>query len=235
MQTLIQRWEPENTSFWAEQGKKVANRNLWISIPALLLSFAVWQLWSVVAVNLNTIGFAFTPDQLFTLAALPSLVGATLRIFYSFLVPIVGGRNFTILSTGTLLIPAIGIGLAVQDTSTSFTTMVVLAALCGFGGGNFASSTANISFFYPKNVKGAALGMNAGFGNLGVSVVQFVAPVVITMSLFGNIGGDAQTMVKNGAESVVWMQNAGFVFVIPIVLTMIAAFLGMNNLASAKS
>ncbi|WP_274388736.1 NarK family nitrate/nitrite MFS transporter [Paenibacillus antri] len=235
MQTSIQRWEPENAAFWAEQGKKVANRNLWISIPALLLSFAVWQLWSVVAVNLNTIGFAFTTDQLFTLAALPSLVGATLRIFYSFLVPIVGGRNFTILSTGTLLIPAIGIGLAVQDTTTSFTTMVVLAALCGFGGGNFASSSANISFFYPKRVKGGALGMNAGLGNLGVSVVQFLAPVVITMSLFGGLGGDSQTMVKNGVESVVWMQNAAFVFVVPIVLTMIAAFFGMNNLATAKS
>lgn len=139
MGKIIQHWDPETAEFWKKTGKKVANRNLWISTPALLLSFAVWMLWSVVAVNLNSVGFNFTTDQLFTLAALPGLTGATLRIVYSFVVPIFGGRNWTVISTAVLLIPSVGIGLAVQDPTTSFANMAILAALCGFGGGNFAS------------------------------------------------------------------------------------------------
>ncbi|MDP5275619.1 NarK family nitrate/nitrite MFS transporter [Chengkuizengella axinellae] len=235
MQSLIKKWEPEDKTFWTQTGKKVATRNLWISIPALLLAFCVWMVWSAVAVNLNSIGFNFTDNQLFTLAALPGLVGATLRVFYSFMVPIFGGRNWTIITTASLLIPAIGIGLAVQDPSTSFMEMAILSALCGFGGGNFASSMANISFFYPKEVKGAALGLNAGLGNLGVSVVQFLVPVVIGLSMFGVFGGASQTMVTDSGTREVWMQNAAYVWVIPILITCIAAFFGMNNLASAQA
>ncbi|MFS1512808.1 NarK family nitrate/nitrite MFS transporter [Chengkuizengella sp. SCS-71B] len=235
MQSTIKNWEPENKTFWTQSGKRVATRNLWISIPALLLAFCVWMVWSAVAVNLNSIGFNFTDNQLFTLAALPGLVGATLRVFYSFMVPIFGGRNWTIITTASLLIPAIGIGIAVQDPSTSFMTMAILSALCGFGGGNFASSMANISFFYPKEVKGAALGLNAGLGNLGVSVVQFLVPVVIGLSMFGVFGGEPQTMITDSGTREVWMQNAAYVWVIPIVITCIAAFFGMNNLASAQA
>jgi MFS transporter, NNP family, nitrate/nitrite transporter len=233
--TALKQWNPENEQYWEQTGKKVANRNLWISIPALLLAFAVWQLWSVVAVNLNSIGFSFSTDQLFTLAALPGLTGATLRIFYSFLVPIVGGRNWTIISTASLLIPAIGIGYAVQDPTTSYTTMVILAALCGFGGGNFASSMSNISFFYPKKVKGTALGLNAGLGNLGVSTVQFLTPIVMGTVIFGSLGGSAQIVTTNGVQKMMYVQNAGFIWVIPILLTIIAAFFGMNNLDTAKA
>lgn len=229
------KWEPEDPAFWEAEGKKVANRNLWISIPALLLAFVVWQIWSVVAVNLNSIGFKFSTEELFTLAALPGLTGATLRLFYSFVVPIFGGRNWTVISTATLLIPAIGIGMAVQDTSTSFTEMAILAALCGFGAGNFSSSMANISFFFPKKVKGTALGLNAGLGNLGVSVIQFVGPLAITAGIFGAVGGDAQTMVKGDVSSTVYMQNAAYVWVIPIFLTTIAAMFGMNNLPGIKA
>ncbi|WP_164931407.1 NarK family nitrate/nitrite MFS transporter [Longirhabdus pacifica] len=232
MQTTIQDWQPENQTYWEKKGKKVATRNLWISIPALLLSFCVWMLWSAVAVNLNSVGFNFSTNQLFTLAALPGLTGATLRIFYSFMVPVVGGRNWTVITTASLLIPSIGIGIAVQDPNTSFTVMALLAALCGFGGGNFASSMSNISFFYPTKVKGMALGLNAGLGNLGVSVVQFLAPIVIGVSLFG---GDGQWMQVDEETKRVWMQNAAYVWVIPIVITSIAAFFGMNNLSSAKA
>ena len=228
-------WNPEDPVFWEQQGKKIANRNLWISVSSLLLSFSVWMLWSVVAVNLNAAGFKFTPDQLFSLAALPGLSGATLRIFYAFVVPIFGGRNWTVISTASLLVPAIGIGYAVQDTSTSYTTMVILAVLCGLGGGNFASSMGNISFFFPKKQKGTALGINGGLGNLGVSVVQFVVPAVVTMGIFGSLGGDPQVLVKDGISKSVWIQNAAFVWVIPIVLTTIAAFFGMNNLETAKA
>lgn len=235
MAKALHKWEPENPKFWDEEGKKVANRNLWISISSLLLSFAVWQMWSVVAVNLNSIGFDFTTEQLFTLAALPGLTGATLRIFYSFVIPIFGGRNWTVISTASLLIPAVGIGYAVQDPTTSFTYMAVLAALCGFGGGNFASSMANISFFYPKKVKGTALGLNAGLGNLGVSVVQFIVPIVTTIGLFSVLGGDSQEIVKEGVSKQVWVQNAAFIWVIPIVLSTIAAMFGMNSLLTVKA
>ena len=232
---MINTWEPESPSFWQKTGKSTAARNLWISIPALLLAFAVWMVWSVVVVNLPNIGFTYSNNQLFWLTALPGLSGATLRIFYSFMVPIFGGRRWTAISTGSLLIPAIGIGLAVQDVNTGYPTMLILALLCGFGGGNFASSMANISFFYPKASKGFALGMNAGLGNLGVSVVQFVVPLVITFAVFGAWGGDSLTWVKNGVSKDMWLQNAGFIWVPFIALSTLLAWFGMNDLASAKA
>ena len=146
-------WTPEDKAFWQQQGKAIATINLWISVPSLFLAFAVWQLWSAVAVNLPVLGFKFTPNELFWLAAAPGLSGATLRIFYSFMVPVFGGRRWTAISTASLLIPAIGIGIAVQDPKTSYATLLTLALLCGFGGGNFASSMANINFFFPKERK----------------------------------------------------------------------------------
>ncbi|MCF6092567.1 NarK family nitrate/nitrite MFS transporter [Microaerobacter geothermalis] len=232
---LITEWNIEDKDFWQRKGKKIAYRNLWISIPALLLAFSTWFIWSAVAVNLNNIGFNFSTSQLFTLAALPGLTGATLRIFYSFVVPVFGGRNWTIISTATLLIPSIGLGIAVQDPNTSFITMAILAALTGFGGGNFASSMSNISFFFPKKLQGTALGLNAGLGNLGVSVAQFVIPLVTSVGIFGALGGAPQIWTKGDVTKEVWIQNAAFVWVIPIILTLIAAFFGMNNLRTAKA
>ncbi|NRR32483.1 NarK family nitrate/nitrite MFS transporter [Oxalobacteraceae bacterium] len=232
---VISTWEPESSSFWSGGGKDTANRNLWISIPALALAFAVWMVWSVVVVNLPAIGFQYSTNQLFWLTALPGLSGATLRIFYSFMVPIFGGRKWTTISTASLLIPAIGIGVAVQDVTTGYPTMLVLALLCGFGGGNFASSMANISFFYPKAQKGYALGMNAGLGNLGVSAVQFVVPLVITAGVFGAFGGAPQTAVKAGQSTALWLQNAGFIWVPFIAASSLLAWFGMNDLASAKA
>ncbi|NMM38227.1 MAG: NarK family nitrate/nitrite MFS transporter [Glaciimonas sp.] len=232
---VIDRWEPEEKNFWKSGGSSIANRNLWISVPALLLAFAVWMVWSVVVVNLPNIGFKYSTNQLFWLTALPGLSGATLRIFYSFMVPIFGGRKWTTISTVSLLIPAIGIGFAVQDLNTGYPTMLILALLCGFGGGNFASSMANISFFFPKSQKGYALGMNAGLGNLGVSVVQFVVPLVITAGVFGALGGEPQVWSKAGHIKQFWLQNAGFIWVPFIVITTIAAWFGMNDIASAKA
>jgi NNP family nitrate/nitrite transporter-like MFS transporter len=225
-------WRPEEPAFWQATGRPIARRNLWISTYCLLLSFAVWMVWSVVVARLPAIGFAFTTDQLFWLAALPGLSGATLRIFYAFLVPIFGGRLWTTLSTASLLIPAFGIGYAVQDPQTPYLIFLVLALLCGFGGGNFASSMANISYFFPKSEKGNALAINAGLGNLGVSIMQFLVPVVVTMSLFGALGGQAQT-AADGTQ--LWMQNAGFVWVPLIGIGTLAAWFGMNDILSARS
>ena len=232
---VISRWEPENKDFWKEKGERIANRNLWISIPALMLAFIVWMLWSVVVVNLNKAGFSFSKNQMFWLTALPALSGATLRIFYSFLVPIFGGRRFTAISTASLLIPALGMGFALRDPTTSYPTLLVLALLCGFGGGNFSSSMANISFFFPKARKGLATGLNAGVGNLGVSVVQFVSPLVISLAVFGTLGGDGHAYDAAGKTQTIWLQNAGFVWVPFIVLASIAAWFGMNDIAEAKA
>jgi NNP family nitrate/nitrite transporter-like MFS transporter len=232
---VLTTWNPEDKQFWDSQGKRTASRNLWISIPALLLAFAVWMVWSVVVVNLPNIGFRFNTNQLFWLAAVPGLSGATLRIFYSFMVPIFGGRLWTTLSTASLAIPAFWMGLAVQDPNTSYVTFLVIALLCGFGGGNFASSMANISFFYPKSQQGTALGMNAGLGNLGVSVVQFVVPLVITVGVFGALGGEAQTWSTDAVTKPMWLQNAGFIWVPFIIAAALAAWFGMNDIASAKA
>jgi len=149
----LHHWNPENEKYWKEFGSYIANRNLMCSIPCLLIAFSVWFIWSTVAVKLNDIGFDFSNTELFTLAAIPGLSGATLRIIYTFMVPIFGGRNWTIFSTLILLFPSIGIGLAVQDVTTSYNTMFILAVLCGLGGGSFSSSMTNISFFFPKKNK----------------------------------------------------------------------------------
>ncbi len=233
--SLLTIWTPEDKAFWMREGEAIAKLNLWISVPALFLAFAVWQMWSVVAVSLPALGFRYSTNQLFWLAAAPALSGATLRIFYSFMVPLVGGRRWTAISTASLLIPAVGIGLAVQDPTTSYPTMLTLALLCGLGGGNFSSSMANISFFFPKERKGSALGVNAGLGNLGVSVVQFLAPLVVAVGVFGIFGGEPQTIVKNGQTVSVWTQNAAFVWVPWIALAALAAWFFMNDIADAKA
>jgi NNP family nitrate/nitrite transporter-like MFS transporter len=228
----IQNWQPENPEYWASKGRAIARRNLWISIPNLLLAFAVWMVWSVVVAKLPAVGFKFTTDQLFWLAALPALSGATMRIAYGFMPPIFGGRLWTTLATWSLMIPAIGIGFAVQNPTTPYVIFLLLALLCGFGGANFASSMSNIAFFFPKAEKGNALALNAGLGNLGVSVVQFVVPLVITAGVFGFLGGDPQ--VTSAGERL-FLQNAGYIWVPFIAASAIAAWFGMDDLASMKA
>ena len=232
---VLTDWRPEDPSFWQQTGRAIARRNLFLSIPALLLSFAVWQVWSVVVAKLPLVGFTFTTDQLFWLAALPGISGAVLRIFYSFMVPIFGGRLWTTLTTWSLIIPAVGIGYAVQNPDTPYVILLGLALLCGFGGGNFASSMANISFFFPKSEKGNALALNAGLGNLGVSVVQFVVPLVITTGLFGYLGGAAELVKTPAGPTPLWLQNAGFFFVPFIAISAFASWFGMNDIAAAKA
>ena len=228
---VLKVWKPEDEVFWQKEGYKTARKNLWLSVPALFLAFALWMVWSVVVVNLPKIGFGFTTEQLFWLTALPGLSGATLRIFYSFMVPIFGGRRWTAISTAMLLIPAIGIGVAVQDTQTSYMVFLSLALLCGLGGGNFASSMANIAFFFPKREKGNALALNAGLGNLGVSAVQFLVPIVIGFNLFGGLMGDAQT----AGEAQLWVQNAAFIWVPFIALSAILSWFFMNDIADVRA
>ena len=233
---VLDDWRPEDKTFWEEKGKRIATRNLWISIPNLFLAFAVWTIWSILVVKMPALGFPYSQNELFWLAALPALSGATLRIFYSFMVPIFGGRRWTAISTASLLLPCIWIGFAVQNTDTPYMIMLILALLCGFGGGNFSSSMSNISFFYPQKEKGGALGMNAGLGNLGVSGMQLLAPLVIAASVFGGMGGDP-LVIQEGANAgqEVWLQNAAFLWVPLIVIGSVEAWFGMNDISSAKA
>ncbi|VYU78591.1 NarK family nitrate/nitrite MFS transporter [Metakosakonia massiliensis] len=229
---VITDWRPEDPLFWQQSGHGVASRNLWISVPCLLLAFCVWMLFSAVAVNLNKVGFQFSTDQLFMLTALPSVSGALLRVPYSFMVPVFGGRRWTALSTGILIIPCVWLGFAVEDTSTPFSTFMVIALLCGFAGANFASSMANISFFFPKQKQGGALGINGGLGNLGVSVMQLFAPLAISVSMFAVFGA---TGVTQADGTVIYLANAAWVWVPFLAVFTLAAWFGMNELATSKA
>ncbi|MBY6256254.1 NarK family nitrate/nitrite MFS transporter [Phytobacter diazotrophicus] len=229
---IISDWRPDDPLFWQRQGHGIASRNLWISVPCLLLAFCVWMLFSAVAVNLNKVGFQFSTDQLFMLTALPSVSGALLRVPYSFMVPVFGGRRWTAFSTGILIIPCVWLGLAVEDTSTPFSTFIIIALLCGFAGANFASSMANISFFFPKEKQGSALGINGGFGNLGVSVMQLLAPLAISFSMFAVFGA---TGVAQPDGSMIFLANAAWVWVPLLAVFTLAAWFGMNELTASKA
>ncbi|WP_312239885.1 nitrate/nitrite transporter NarU [Pantoea sp.] len=229
---LLTGWDPENPSFWQNQGKKIANRNLLISLSALLLAFCVWMLFSTVAVNLNRVGFNFTTDQLFLLTALPSLSGALLRVPYSFMVPVLGGRLWTVISTAILIVPCVWLGIAIQSPETPFWVFIIISLLCGFAGANFASSMGNISLFFPKTSQGAALGLNGGLGNLGVSVMQLLAPFVIMVPLFSFTG--MQGVEQPGGETL-WLANAAWFWAPLLAVATLAAWFGMNDIAGFRA
>ncbi|GAA1813597.1 MFS transporter [Agromyces neolithicus] len=215
----IDHWNPEDEGQWRTEGRAIARRNLRWSIFAEFLGFVVWQLWSIVAVTLPAAGFELSTGEIFWLISIPSLVGATLRIPYSFLVPRFGGRNWTIISAGLLLAPTIALAVCVSNPETPFGVLLAAAALAGFGGGNFASSMSNITYFFPQKEKGWALGLNAAGGNLGASIAQFVVPVVITI----------------GAGATLNLPFAGWIWIPFIVLAMVGAARFMDNLSNAKA
>lgn len=220
-------WNPEDPSGWEAGGSRRAWRNLAISIPSLLLAFAVWMFWSVLTVRMKEAGFPFSDAQLFTLISIAGLVGSTLRIPSSFLVGVAGGRNTIAVTTALLILPALGAGMALQDRSTSFTTFILLATLSGIGGGNFASSMANIPPFWPKRLAGTALGLNGGLGNLGVSVMQFLTPLVMGGAMFGGMAG-APHLTAVGKS--LWVQNGALIWVPTAAGLALAAWFLMDNL-----
>jgi NNP family nitrate/nitrite transporter-like MFS transporter len=228
----IHSWNPEDPTAWAGGQSRTAWRNLAVSIPALLVAFAVWMFWSILAVRMRDAGFPFTPAQLFTLISLAGLSGATLRIPASFLVSLAGGRNTVAVTTALLIIPALGAGMALRDPATPFATFAVLAVLSGIGGGNFASSMANIPGFFPKRIAGTALGLNGGLGNLGVSVMQLVIPLVIGTSLFGALAGGPHLTSTGKA---LFLQNGALVWVPVLVVLSLVAWFGMDNLPGQDS
>ena len=214
----ITDWNPEDEKYWETKGKVVARRNLIWSIVAEHVGFSVWLLWSIVATKLPQAGFHYTTDELFQLVALPGLIGALMRFPYTFAVPLFGGRNWTIVSAALLFIPTVLLAYFVTQPDTSFGLMLAVAATAGLGGGNFASSMANISFFYPDRMKGWALGLNAAGGNIGVSGVQLLTPIVIGLGTTG-----------------LYLQNAGLMWLPLIALALYGAVRHMNNLTSARS
>jgi len=236
----ISDWRPEDAAFWESTGRRIASRNLWISVPSLLCGFAVWLMWGIITVQMLNLGFHFSKDELFTLTAISGLSGATMRIPSSFFIRLAGGRNTIFLTTFMLITPAIGTGIALQHPEWPLWVFQLLALWSGVGGGNFASSMSNISTFYPKRLQGTALGINAGLGNFGVTTMQILIPLVMTMSIFGASGGDPMTLVKDSgwlfgkiaAGTPTYIQNAGYVWIFLLLPLGIASWFGMNNLTT---
>jgi len=238
----ISDWRPEDVQFWESTGKRIAYRNLWISVPALLCGFAIWGMWGIITVQMLNLGFPFTQAELFSLTAISGLAGATMRIPASFLIRLSGGRNTIFLTTAMLLSPAIGTGIALQHPEWPLWVFQLMALWSGVGGGNFASSMSNIGTFFPKRLQGTALGLNAGLGNFGVTTMQIVIPLVMTVSLFGSFGGEPMTLVKDSgwilgkisAGTPTWVQNAGFAWLLSLVPLSVICFFGMNNLTTVS-
>ena len=234
----IADWRPEDERFWATTGKAIATRNLWISIPNLLIGFAVWLMWGIITVQMLNLGFPFTQAELFTLTAIAGLMGATFRIPASFFIRLAGGRNTIFLTSALLIIPAFITGMALQDKATPLWVFQLCAFLSGIGGGNFACSMSNISGFYPKSQQGTALGLNAGLGNFGVTTMQILIPLAMTIAVFGAFAGGSMTLTKDSgwllgkivAGTETYIQNAGFIWAAILVPLVVAAWFGMNNL-----
>ena len=235
-------WTPEDEAFWESEGKRIAYRNLWISVPALLCGFAVWGMWGIITVQMLNLGFPFTQAELFTLTAIAGISGATMRIPASFLIRLAGGRNTIFLTTAMLLAPALGTGIVLQHKDWPLWAFQLMALWCGVGGGNFASSMSNISTFFPKRLQGTALGLNAGLGNFGVTTMQVVIPLVMTVGIFGSFGGEPMTLLKDSgwifgkipAGTQTWIQNAGLGWLLSLVPLSILCWFGMNNLKTVS-
>ena len=230
----IDHWEPENEQFWEASGKRIARKNLALSIFAENLGFSIWVLWTIVVINLVHVGIVLSVPQQFWLTAVPNLVGATLRIPYTFAVPKFGGRAWTTVSAGLLLIPVSLLAflvpsgwLASQSPGTQFWVLLACSATAGVGGGNFSSSMANISFFYPERKKGFALGLNAAGGNMGVAITQLMVPLVLIVG----VPAAAVKLPKHDIH----LANAGLVWMPFIVLAAIGAWFCMDSLTQAKS
>ncbi len=233
----IQKWEVEDKEFWESTGKKIATRNLWVSIPSLLCGFAVWLYWGIITVQMLNLGFPFTQAELFTLTAIAGLSGATLRIPSTFFIRIAGGRNTIFFTTALLMLPAIGTGFALRSAETPIWIFQLLALLSGFGGGNFASSMSNISYFFPKRVQGTSLGLNAGLGNFGVTTMQILIPLVMTVGIFGgesmtlvNSSGTLLGKIPSGTET--YIHNAGFIWLVLLIPLAFFGWFGMNNIVT---
>jgi len=227
--TWLTKWEPENELFWKTEGKKRAWKTLIITTWSLVLSFATWFVISAIVVRLPFIGFDFTPMQVFWMAAMPGLAGGTLRIVNTFLIPLFGSRHVITINTWLKIIPMTWLVLAVTNPETPYWQFLVIAFLCGLGGGDFSSFMPSTSLFFPKRLQGLALGIQAGIGNFGVSLVQFVTPWIIGFAAFGTVVGSSQTFRQNGIAKEIWLQNAALWYIPVLFLTGFVCWFGLRS------
>jgi NNP family nitrate/nitrite transporter-like MFS transporter len=235
MSEQITDWRPEDVTFWETTGKKIAWRTLTITTISLVLSFATWFLMSAVVVRLPNIGFKFDETQLFWLAAMPGLAGGTLRLIHMFLIPIFGTRKVIAIATLAKILPCVGLGFAVMNPTTPFWMFLVLALLFGMGGGDFSSYMPSTSVFFPKRLQGTALGIQAGIGNFGVCVTQFLTPWIITFAIGSGALATAQTFTKAGKTSPIWLQNSAFWYVPLLLIIGIIAWTNLRKVPMKAS
>jgi NNP family nitrate/nitrite transporter-like MFS transporter len=235
MSDQITDWRPENATFWEETGKKIAWKTLTITTLSLIVSFATWFLMSAVVVRLPGIGFKFDDGQLFWLAAMPGLAGGTLRLVHMFLIPIFGTRKVIAIATLAKILPCVGLGFAVMNPTTPFWMFLLLALLLGMGGGDFSSFMPSTSVFFPKRLQGTALGIQAGIGNFGVCVTQFLTPWIITFAIGSGALATSQTFTKAGKTSPIWVQNAAFWYVPLLLIIGIIAWTSLRRVPMKAS
>lgn len=219
----LKNWDPNVEESW---DSKIAWRTLWVTTYALTLGFISWFLVSALAPKLNNLGFDLSKKELYWLAAMPGLAGGGLRLLWMFMPPILGTRRLVTYSTALLVIPLIGWSFAVRNPSTPYFALLTLAFLAGLGGGVFSGFMPSTSYFFPKSKQGLALGVQAGIGNFGVSIVQFVTPIVVGSAMLGSTMGASQRFVNldKGIDKSVWYQNAGLVWVPFVVVAVILAW-----------
>lgn len=219
----IDDWDPEDPARW---DARLAWTTLAVTTYCLNLGFVAWFLVSAIAPRLTAIGFDLDKDQLYWLAAMPGLAGGLLRMVWMFLPPVLGTRKLVALSTLLLAIPLSGWGWAVRDPQTPYALLLLLAFSCGIGGGVFSGFMPSTSYFFPRAKQGTALGIQAGVGNFGVSVVQFLVPWVIGFALLGtsSIGPETTVDATTGATGTVWLHNAGIVFLPWVALGAVLAW-----------
>ncbi|HND96433.1 MAG TPA: hypothetical protein PLH49_11765, partial [Chitinophagaceae bacterium] len=227
MATWLEKWTPEDKNFWDNGGSSTAWRALVVTTFALILSFATWFMMSAVATKLPGIGFKFDKDQLFWLAAMPGLAAGILRMVHTFLLPIYGARHVISISTLIKLIPCIGLGLAVMNPTTPFWVFMVIAFTAGFGGGDFSSYMPSTSMYFPKRLQGTALGIQAGIGNFGVSVAQFMTPAMLGIATYG--AAEVFTKVNPKTKEIIgtseiYLQSAAFWYVPLLIILAVAAW-----------
>lgn len=228
----LTNYDASNEVFWQSEGKKIAWKTLTITTIALTMSFATWFLFSVVVIKLPKIGFTFTDNQLFWLAAMPGLAGGLLRILNTFLIPMYGTKKVITITTFIKIIPLFMLGFAVMDPSSSFAYFMLIAFLLGIGGGDFSSYMPSTSLFFPKKELGTALGIQAGIGNFGVSLVQLLSPLIMSLTIFSFLGG-GEIVAETGKK--IYLENIAFIYIIPLFLVGIWAWFSLKSIPVVAS
>ncbi|MEG3767842.1 antiporter [Alteromonas sp. 14N.309.X.WAT.G.H12] len=238
----LKTWLPNNRDFWHSQGQKIAPKNLWISVPSLMCAFGIWMQWSVISVQMLNVGYPFDLYSLFSLIAVAGFSGATLRISSSVLVQLCGGRNTLFITTGLLLLPSLGIIIALQRIDTPLWIFQLLALLSGIGGGSFSSFISNTHFFYPKKQQYFILNLTAGIGIYGIVFAQVLIPLLMSYGVFSMVSGEPSLLIQSGSNILgsiqtnhpLWLQNTGYLWLVILLPLMVLLWFGLDNIHTAN-